>query len=85
MKLVITMSRRYGTGASLIAKELSEELGIPVYDKAYIEQFKLENHRRFRGMMVYDSHRVKKFLAVILGIIDYKRGRFGKCKWNIIQ
>lgn len=54
-------------------------------DKAYIEQFKLENHRRFRGMMVYDSHRVKKFLAVILGIIDYKRGRFGKCKWNIIQ
>ena len=37
MKLVITMSRRYGTGASLIAGELSEHLGIPVYDKAYIE------------------------------------------------
>ena len=29
MKLVITMSRKYGTGASLIAKELSERLGIP--------------------------------------------------------
>ena len=37
MKLVITMSRRYGTGASMIAGELSEKLGIPVYDKAYIE------------------------------------------------
>lgn len=38
MKLVITMSRRYGTGASLIAGELSKKLGLPVYDKAYIEQ-----------------------------------------------
>lgn len=38
MKLVITMSRRFGTGASIIAKELSEKLGVPVYDKAYIEQ-----------------------------------------------
>ena len=26
MKLVITMSRRFGTGASIIAKELSEQL-----------------------------------------------------------
>ena len=32
MQLVITMSRRYGTGASVIAKELSERLDIPVYD-----------------------------------------------------
>lgn len=37
MNLVITMSRRFGTGASMIAKELSEKLDIPVYDKAYIE------------------------------------------------
>ncbi|TCS76651.1 cytidylate kinase [Muricomes intestini] len=37
MKLVITMSRRFGTGASVIAKDLSERLDIPVYDKAYIE------------------------------------------------
>ena len=37
MNIVITMSRRYGTGASEIAKELSEKLDIPVYDKAYIE------------------------------------------------
>ena len=37
MNLVITMSRRFGTGASLIAKELSERLQIPVYDKAFIE------------------------------------------------
>lgn len=38
MKLVITMSRRSGTGASIIANELSVKLGIPVYDKTYIEQ-----------------------------------------------
>ena len=43
MKLVITMSRRFGTGASVIAKELSERLDIPVYDKAYIEQ-KIDDH-----------------------------------------
>lgn len=44
MKLVITMSRRFGTGASVIAKELSDRLGIPVYDKAYIEE-QLSGHR----------------------------------------
>ena len=33
MKLVITMSRRFGTGASIIAEELSKRLDIPVYDK----------------------------------------------------
>lgn len=43
MKLVITMSRRFGTGASIIANELSVRLGIPVYDKAFIEQ-KLGRH-----------------------------------------
>jgi len=43
MNLVITMSRRFGTGASLIAAELSERLGIPVYDKAYIEHELAEN------------------------------------------
>ena len=37
MNLVITMSRRFGTGASVIAKNLSKKLDIPVYDKAYIE------------------------------------------------
>ena len=36
MNLVITISRRFGTGASLIAQELSEKLEVPVYDKAYI-------------------------------------------------
>lgn len=44
MNLVITMSRRYGTGASMIAEELSEKLGIPVYDKAYIENELHENN-----------------------------------------
>lgn len=44
MNLVITMSRRFGTGASMIAEELSERLGIPVYDKAYIENELHENN-----------------------------------------
>lgn len=43
MKLVITMSRRYGTGASIIATGLSKELNIPVYDKAYIEHEMKDN------------------------------------------
>ena len=43
MNLVITMSRRFGTGASEIAAELSGKLDIPVYDKAYIEH-ELEGH-----------------------------------------
>lgn len=43
MKLVITMSRRYGTGASIIAQELSERLGIPVYDKVNVEQEMYKN------------------------------------------
>lgn len=44
MKLVITMSRRFGTGASIIAEELSKRLDIPVYDKAYIEE-RLSDHK----------------------------------------
>lgn len=43
MNLVITISRRFGTGASLIAEELSKQLHIPVYDKAYIEHELQEN------------------------------------------
>ncbi len=43
MNLVITMSRRFGTGASMIAEELSKKLQVPVYDKAYIED-KLEDY-----------------------------------------
>lgn len=38
MKLVITLSRRYGTGASIIAEELSKRLEVPVYDKVNVEQ-----------------------------------------------
>ena len=37
MNLVITMSRRFGTGASMIAQELSKKLDVPVYDRTYIE------------------------------------------------
>lgn len=43
MNLVITVSRRFGTGASMIASELSKKLEVPVYDKAYIEHELQEN------------------------------------------
>lgn len=44
MNIVITMSRRFGTGASVIAEELSKKLGIPVYDKAYMEHELQDNN-----------------------------------------
>lgn len=37
MKLVITMSRRYGTGASKIARDLADKLQVPLYNKEYFE------------------------------------------------
>lgn len=36
MNLVFTFSRRYGAGASRIAKDLAKKLNIPVYQKDYI-------------------------------------------------
>lgn len=36
MNLVITMSRRFGTGASMIAKELSEKLDLPEIGRAHV-------------------------------------------------
>ena len=38
MKLVITMSRRYGTGASKIARDLADKLQVPLYNKEYFEK-----------------------------------------------
>lgn len=64
MNLVITMSRRFGTGASLIAKELSEKLNIPVYDKAYIE------HEMKDSSYATESELIKKLAehpCIILG------------------
>ena len=63
-KLVITMSRRFGTGASVIAKELSKQLEIPVYDKAYIEQ--KVNDRKYES----EADAIKKLAekpCIILG------------------
>ncbi len=37
MKLVITISRRFGTGASVIANELSRRLDLPIYNKDFIQ------------------------------------------------
>ncbi len=54
------------------------------YEKTYLEYFKQENTRRFWGMLLYDKHRPRKLLAVMLGIIDYKLGKFGRCRWRVL-
>lgn len=54
MNLVITLSRRFGTGASIIAKELSEKLGVPVYDKAYIENERQEHDFASESQFIKD-------------------------------
>ena len=64
MNLVITLSRRFGTGASMIADDLSKRLEIPVFDKAYIEQ-------KLAGSSYHDEAEVIRELAgrscIILG------------------
>ena len=64
MKLVITMSRRFGTGASIIAQELSERLDIPVYDKVYIEQKMDENEYETEAETIRE---LAKSPCIILG------------------
>lgn len=72
MKLLITISRRYGTGASQIAGELSEQLGIPVYDKTHVEEKMCSNS--------YDSEAaVIKELAMKPCII------LGRCASEILK
>lgn len=64
MNLVITLSRRFGTGASTIADDLSKRLEIPVFDKAYIEH-------ELEGNSYHDEAEVIRELAnhscIILG------------------
>lgn len=72
MNLVITLSRRFGTGASMIAQELSEKLEMPVYDKAYIEH-------ELEGKSFSDEAEVIKELASRSCII------LGRCASEILK
>lgn len=72
MNLVITMSRRFGTGASMIAEELSQKLDIPVYDKAYIEH-------ELEGSSYHDEAEVIRELASHSCII------LGRCASEILK
>ncbi len=72
MNLVITMSRRFGTGASLIAENLSRRLDIPVYDKAYIEH-------ELEGNDYHDEAEVIRELASQSCII------LGRCASEILK
>ncbi len=72
MNLVITMSRRFGTGASMIAEELSEKLGIPVYDKAYIEN------------ELHDNNFANE-AEVIKGLAEHSCIILGRCASEILK
>lgn len=72
MKLVITMSRRYGTGASVIAHELSQRLGIPLYDKVNVEQE--------LGKNVYESE-----VEVIKQLAENPCIILGRCSSEILK
>lgn len=72
MNLVITMSRRFGTGASVIAGELSEKLDIPVYTKDYIEN---ELHDQ-----VYDSE-----AEAIRKLAEHPCIILGRCASDILK
>lgn len=38
----------------------------------------------FSHMVMYDTQRGSKLLAILLGMVDYKMNSYGKCKWKII-
>lgn len=72
MNLVITLSRRFGTGASMIADDLSKRLEIPVFDKAYIEH-------ELEGNSYHDEAEVIRELAKHSCII------LGRCASEILK
>lgn len=70
MNLVITFSRRFGTGASMIASDLSKKLGVPVYDKAYIEHELKENKSASENSFSLEEKLIKELAqkpCIILG------------------
>jgi cytidylate kinase len=80
MNLVITMSRRYGTGASIIAHELSEKLGLPVYDKAEIE------HRLHHATFASEAEVIRELAGkpcIILGRCASEILKDRSDVWNI--
>jgi len=64
MNLVITISRKFGTGASMIASGLSEKLNVPVYDKGYIEHELEENNYSSEAELIKE---LAKNPCIILG------------------
>jgi cytidylate kinase len=64
MGLVITMSRRYGTGATVIANELSKRLDVPVYDKVDVGQEVLKHSYDTEAQVI---HELAKHSCIILG------------------
>lgn len=74
MKTIVTIGREYGSGGRLIAKALSEKLGIPFYDKEVIqgvaqktgfaENFVRDAERRPTNSFMYDLYFSTQSLSI---------------------
>lgn len=60
--LVITIGRQYGSGGREIARELSELLGIKMYDKELIELSAIESGIDPEVLHMYDEHPTNSLL-----------------------
>lgn len=73
-QLVITISRQYGSGGRIIARRLSEELGVPFYDKEIIEKvaektgltehYIRQTEARPTGSFLYDLYSMTQTMAL---------------------
>ena len=64
MNLVITFSRGYGTGTSIITDELSKRLHVPVYGRDYICR-KVQDEANMEEQNIYLSFSTKSIQPLI--------------------
>lgn len=53
-------------------------------EKAFLERERENCKERIEEMIYFDSGRCKKVLALLLGILDYYRKKFGECGWKFL-
>lgn len=67
--LIITIGRQYGSGGHEIARELSELMGIKMYDKELIELSAIESGISEEVLHMYDEHPTNSLLySMSLGV-----------------
>lgn len=53
-------------------------------EKEFVDGLKNSNRNWLKMMLLYDNDKLKKILAVVFAVIDYKMGKFGRCRWKIL-